>query len=95
MAISSVHMLVIAGEVLATSATGIAIPDDSFAARMERSMQQMHLGMHVEQTGDLDREAGDSSPAATTVWPRPPTACSRRTTSCSSGSLRTQRAGRS
>ena len=56
MTISPVHVLVLTGAVLATGATGVTIPDDSFAARMDRSMEQMHRGMHVELTGDPDRD---------------------------------------
>ena len=57
MAISPVHMLVVTGAVLATGATGVTIPDDSFAARMDRSMEQPLLGQSVGAPVQIELES--------------------------------------
>jgi uncharacterized protein (DUF305 family) len=58
MAIPSIHVAVIAGAVLAGAGRipESATFDDTFAGLMDQAVQRMHVGMHVDLTGDADRD---------------------------------------
>jgi uncharacterized protein (DUF305 family) len=58
MATTFVYLVVFSGAMLGAvgSVAGSAVADDTFAGLMNQAMSRMHSEMHVELTGDADRD---------------------------------------
>ena len=52
-----IQWLLVAGAALSVGdVLGSAAPDDSFSGLMDQAMERMHSGMHIDLSGDADRD---------------------------------------